>query len=94
MLHFWGHQRLGKNKENTKSETNARRSASFSFNALHLDWVLLCRLFLLLTSKKFKKMMPIPWGVLSKVIVAFFAGNVFARVEKSVKFCNSYLMNR
>lgn len=41
VLHFLGHQRLGKNKENTKSETNARRSASFSFNAPHLDWVLL-----------------------------------------------------
>lgn len=41
VLHFLGHQWLGKNKENTKSETNARRSASFSFNAPHLDWVLL-----------------------------------------------------
>lgn len=38
------------------------------------------RLSLLLTSKKFKKMMPIPWGILSKVTVAFFAGNILCKI--------------
>lgn len=91
MLHFLGHQRLGKNKENTKSETNARRSASFSFNAPHLDWVLLQALSFT-DLKKIQENDAYPMGHIEQGDCCFLCRKYFCK-SRSVKFCNSYSIN-